>query len=80
MKPDLPPEARKVESLLLKVRWELINNSQNRKDIKIKHSSIYLAGKVFARVINGEVLKEHHAEGTSPVANNQSTSNTEMDN
>ena len=78
LKPDLPPEARKIESLLLRERWQLIQNGQDRKVIRIRGNKILLAGKVFATVTNGEVHKElltycSDTSSQSSVNNDQST-------
>ena len=44
VKIDLPLQARKIELLLLKERWQLIQKGQDRKAIRIKGNSIFLAG------------------------------------
>ena len=82
LKPDLPPEARKVESLLLKERWQLIQNGKDRKDIRIRGNSIFLSGKLLATVTNGELHKEHltQCSNTSSINDNQATSINTDDN
>lgn len=42
VKPDLPPAKRKVQSILLKERWSLINLGESRSDIRISGNSLYL--------------------------------------
>ena len=82
LKPDLPPEARKVESLLLKERWQLIQNGKDRKDIRIRGNSIFLSGKLLATVTNGELHKEHltQCSNTPSINDNQATSINTDDN
>lgn len=45
IKPDLNPQDRKVESLLLKERWSLIQNGVARSNIKIKGNCIFVDNK-----------------------------------
>jgi len=40
IKPYVTPGEREVESLLLKHRWQLINEGTNRKDIRLRNSCI----------------------------------------
>ena len=77
MKPDLPLQARKIELLLLKERWQLIQKGQDRKAIKIKGHSIFLAGKLFATVISDETHNELHVQysGTYSPSSDHSISN-----
>jgi len=42
IKPDMSKQERKVESLLLKERRQLINSGQDRKSIKIRFNTIYV--------------------------------------
>ena len=48
IKPDLSCEDRQSESLLLSERWALIQSGVDRKDIKIRSSSIYVKVKNMA--------------------------------
>ena len=45
-------EERLVESLLLKVRWQQIENGIERKLIKIRSNKIYIQNKLHGQVIN----------------------------
>ena len=45
IKPDLPPEARKVQSVLLKQRRDLITSGVNQQSIKISKNSLFVNGK-----------------------------------
>ena len=42
MKPDLSPEERKVDTILLKHRWSLIQSGVDRKDIKLSANRLYV--------------------------------------
>jgi len=52
VKPDMSQEERLVESLLLKVRWQQIENGIERKLIKIQNNKIYIQNKLHGQVIN----------------------------
>ena len=52
VKPDMSQEERLVESLLLKVRWQQIENGIERKLIKIRSNKIYIQNKLHGQVIN----------------------------
>ena len=56
IKPDLSPQERLCESLLLKERWKLIQAGTDRRHIKIRRSSLIVSGKVHAEVVNN-ILK-----------------------
>lgn len=51
-KPDLSPDERQVEALLLKERWRLISSGELRQAIRIRGSSIFLNNNLHGRVIN----------------------------
>jgi len=75
LKPDLSPQARQTESLLLKERWQLIQKGCDRKSIRIRGSSILLDRKLYASVKNGEIHKDPNAENIMLSVTIQSTSN-----
>lgn len=52
IKPDLTPEERKTNSILLKERWKLISLGTDRRNIKIRGSNIFLNGRLHGKVIN----------------------------
>ena len=45
-------EERPVESLLLKVRWQQIENGIERQLIKIRNNKIYIQNELHGQVIN----------------------------
>ena len=52
IKPDLSPEQRLRESILLKERWKLIQDGTERKDIRIKNNGLYVHNKLYGRLVN----------------------------
>ena len=52
IKPDLSPQERLCESLLLKEHWKLIQAGTDRRHIKLQKSRLIVSGKVHAEVIN----------------------------
>jgi len=54
IKPDLSPAEREIESILLKVRWSLIQKGHLRKSIKINSQCccIYVNNQLFGKVVN----------------------------
>ena len=52
IKPDLTPEARKVESILLKQRRELITSGTNPRDIKIRRDTLLINGRKHGVVVD----------------------------
>lgn len=52
IKPDMSPEEKQIESLLLKERWSLMQSGINKTDIKIKSGSIFVKGKKHGYVSN----------------------------
>ena len=75
MKPDLSPQARQTESLLLKERWQLIQKGCNRKSIRIKGSNIFLDRRLYAIAKDDEIHKDPNAENIMLCVATQSTSN-----
>lgn len=72
VKPDLSPSQRETDKLLLKERWVLIQSGTERKNIKIKRSSLYVDGHLFGEVKNStfipsspEIDKESPADDDS---------------
>ena len=61
IKPDMSQADRLVESLLLKERWSLIQNSIDRKVIKIRSNKIFVHKKLHGQVKNSTfVLSQSH--------------------
>ena len=52
VKPDLSPEQRVVEKILLKERWSLIQSGVDRKDIKLRQGNIYVKNKKYGQVVD----------------------------
>ena len=52
IKPDLSPEDRKVEAILLKEQWRLISSGLDRKSIKIRGSFIFVNKNLHGKVTN----------------------------
>ena len=56
IKPDMNPEERQIESLLLKERWSLIQKDINRKVIKIRGNRIFVNNKLHGEVKNRNLV------------------------
>lgn len=54
IKQDMPPESRKIEALLLKERWKLIQTGVPRSAIRLKNKCLFVEGKVHGRIFNSE--------------------------
>ena len=52
VKPDLSPEERLRDSILLKERWKLIEAGTMRKEIKIRKNCLYVKGTLYGKLIN----------------------------
>ena len=52
IKPDMTQEQRKIESVLLKERWNLMQSGVSRTAIKIQGSNLYVTKKPHGRVVN----------------------------
>ena len=55
VKPDLSPEERHRDSLLLKARWSLIQAGTDRSQIKIRGSRLYVNKKLYCQVVNSDL-------------------------
>jgi len=53
-KPDMTPEERNIESLLLKERWNLIKQGYPRKTIRIRNAHIYVNNQPYGVVANSK--------------------------
>ena len=56
IKPDMSPDEKAKETLLLKERWSLIQSGINKSDIKIKSSLIYVKGKKHGYISNSAFI------------------------
>lgn len=54
LKPDLTPEDRKIEGVLLKERWSLIQKGVDKKSIKLRKNNLLVANKLHGSVKMGE--------------------------
>ena len=52
IKPDLSPEERAREAVLLKERWSLLQQGYERKMIKIRNNSIFVNNQLFGQYKN----------------------------
>ena len=71
IKPDLTPEEKAKEQLLLKERRSLIEKGVNRKQIKLRGYNIYIDSKLHCKIVDYKL----QVFSESPVA----TSNTELE-
>ena len=63
IKPDLTPEEKAIESLLLKERRSLIQKGFSRQHIKIRNQSLYVQNKLHASIRNSKLeLSESQTE------------------
>ena len=62
IKPDMSPEEQQIENMLLKERWQLIQNGTDRKLIKIRRNNLYLNDKLYASVSDAKL----HLASSSP--------------
>ena len=52
IKPDMTPDEKQKEALLLKERWSLLQSGVNKADVKIRSGSIYVKGKKHGYISN----------------------------
>ena len=74
-KPDMTPEERNTESLLLKARWNLIQQGFPRKTIKIRNAHIYLNNQPYGVVTNSKFNQLNQPvppQGTSNTVHSES--------
>ena len=73
IKPDLTPEERKAESVLLKERWTLMQLGFDRKRIKLRNKSIFVDNKLYGHYQNGTL---QHSDYNPTLSQTTSTSET----
>lgn len=56
VRPDLSPEARKSESVLMKERWSLIEKGVERSRIKIRNSTLMLDRAVYGKLDSSQTF------------------------
>ena len=54
VKPDLPAEQRRVESILLKERWSLINSGISRSRIRISRDTLFVDNRKHGSVVDNK--------------------------
>ena len=59
IKPDMSPEQRLIESVLLKERWSLIQSGVARNSIKIRNTRLFVNKKLHGQVMNSKFVHEH---------------------
>lgn len=60
IKPDLTPEERKAESLLLKERWALMQLGFDKQRIKIRNKSIFVDNKLYGKYQDSELCRSDY--------------------
>jgi len=75
VKPDMSPEDRAIESILLKEHWSLIQSGHNHKQIKISKNHIYLNGHLRGKVVNSvfQRIKNNTQPSSQPMDHQQSS-------
>ena len=66
IKPDLPPDKRAQEKILLKERWNLIQSGVDKTLIKIKRSSLLVKGSTFGHVKDAVFVRLDQASELVP--------------
>ena len=54
IKPDMTQEQRQVESVLMRIRWQLIQSGTPRQKVQIRNNRIYVDSKLHGKVVNFE--------------------------
>ena len=54
-------EQRKIESILLKERWNLIQSGISRTQIRIRDSNIYVSKKLHGKVVDSTFISSNTA-------------------
>ena len=65
IKPDMSPNERLHESILLKERWNLIQSGVSRKYIRIRADCLYVRNKLHGRVCNSKFVHEASDPGAT---------------
>lgn len=79
IKADQTKEERQRESLLLGERWKLMQNGTDKKEIKIRASTIYLKGNKHARVANNCLQYFYSSHQITPAADDSIADQTSTD-
>ena len=76
IKLDLAPKDQQLNSILMKERWSLIQLGQNRKDIKIQGTKLYLKGNIYGSIIDSKFIPSSRPENTHAANQEPATSPT----
>ena len=79
IKPDMSPQARKVESILLKQRRDLISSGTDARSIKLRRNTLFVNGRKQGMVINSkftlcpshfssEAIPSDYSTASSPIS------------
>ena len=52
VKPDMPPEQRERDSVLMRERWRLIQSGVHRSNIKIKYDRLFVGKKLHGTIVD----------------------------
>ena len=52
VKPDMPPEQRERDSVLMRERWRLIQSGVHRSNIKIKYDRLFVGKKLHGSIVD----------------------------
>ena len=83
IKTDMTVEEKKIEGLLLKERWELLQKGIDRNQIKIRQNNLYVNDKLHARVLDAKLhtlsSTKHHSTTTTTTDTLRSASHDHSD-
>ena len=65
IKPDMSPDQRLQESVLMRERWSLIQSGTSRNHIRIRGNSMYVRGKLHGWVLDFKLVHEIQDHGSS---------------
>ena len=75
LKPDLTPEERAKESLLLKERWSLIQKGVERKQIRMRNYSIFVNNQLHCKVVGTKLEYQATMPSLPAVSTSEGTTN-----
>lgn len=80
IKPDMTKQERLTEQLLLKQRWQLLQQGYNRKQIKLRRNCLLINNKVYAKVSENNLIVSSTSTDTDTrsASTPQSTSPQQM--
>ena len=62
VKPDLSKEARQIDKLLMKFRWDLIQLGVKKGDIRIRGNSLYVNNVKKGHIVDGKLIEDSSIE------------------